>query len=139
MNARFRSTATAIAYLTAGNAIATIVSGETGRRFTYQLRRSTDGAVCFVAVLTGENNASDYEFVGVVRGSEFRHSLKSRISSDATSVKAFAWVWRMLHSGEAIRSVEIWHNGHCARCGRLLTDPTSIETGLGPVCREKWV
>lgn len=26
--------------------------------------------------------------------------------------------------------------GHCGRCGRKLTDPVSIEFGIGPVCRE---
>jgi len=24
--------------------------------------------------------------------------------------------------------------GHCARCGRTLTDPTSLARGLGPEC-----
>lgn len=28
--------------------------------------------------------------------------------------------------------------GRCACCGRLLTNHTSIDLGIGPVCREKW-
>lgn len=28
--------------------------------------------------------------------------------------------------------------GACACCGRNLTDPTSIERGVGPICAEKW-
>lgn len=28
--------------------------------------------------------------------------------------------------------------GRCSCCGRELTDPTSIELGIGPVCVEKW-
>jgi hypothetical protein len=27
--------------------------------------------------------------------------------------------------------------GRCRRCGRGLTDPTSLKAGLGPDCREK--
>ena len=27
---------------------------------------------------------------------------------------------------------------HCCLCGRTLTDPSSIEFGIGPVCRKKW-
>jgi hypothetical protein len=26
---------------------------------------------------------------------------------------------------------------HCARCGRLLTDPRSVKIGMGPVCARK--
>lgn len=29
---------------------------------------------------------------------------------------------------------EFWHSGRCSKCGRELTDPVSIENGLGPVC-----
>lgn len=28
--------------------------------------------------------------------------------------------------------------GSCSCCGRTLTDPTSIELGIGPICAEKW-
>lgn len=28
--------------------------------------------------------------------------------------------------------------GNCACCGRTLTDPKSIELGIGPICLEKW-
>jgi len=28
--------------------------------------------------------------------------------------------------------------GICSCCGRVLTDPTSIEAGIGPVCAENW-
>jgi len=31
--------------------------------------------------------------------------------------------------------VEIMHIGKCIKCGKPLTDATSIEIGLGPVCR----
>jgi hypothetical protein len=28
--------------------------------------------------------------------------------------------------------------GHCACCGRALTDKTSIARGVGPICESKW-
>lgn len=28
--------------------------------------------------------------------------------------------------------------GNCACCGRELTDPKSVELGIGPICAEKW-
>lgn len=31
-------------------------------------------------------------------------------------------------------SLEVWHEGRCGRCGRALTVPESIASGIGPVC-----
>jgi hypothetical protein len=28
----------------------------------------------------------------------------------------------------------VWHEGSCARCGKKLTVPESIESGFGPEC-----
>jgi hypothetical protein len=28
--------------------------------------------------------------------------------------------------------------GRCSLCGRVLTDPESVRTGIGPICAEKW-
>jgi hypothetical protein len=30
------------------------------------------------------------------------------------------------------------NTGNCSCCGRELTDPKSIELGIGPICLEKW-
>lgn len=29
-------------------------------------------------------------------------------------------------------------HGYCIRCGRLLTDPVSVENGIGPICQGYW-
>jgi hypothetical protein len=33
-----------------------------------------------------------------------------------------------------VTSAEFHHCGFCCRCGRTLTDPASIESGIGPIC-----
>ena len=38
--------------------------------------------------------------------------------------------------GEAVRYGKL--RGACACCGRTLTDPVSIERGIGPICAEGW-
>lgn len=38
--------------------------------------------------------------------------------------------------GEAIRYGRL--TGACACCGRQLTDPESVERGIGPICADKW-
>lgn len=124
-------------YCLAGRAIVTIRSISTGNRFTYKIQ-TPDGAVTphFVKVLCGPENSSDYMYIGIVdsRG-EFRLTAKSRAGADADadSVRAFAWFSKNWED----RRVEVWHEGVCGRCGRRLTVPESIASGIGPTCAEK--
>jgi hypothetical protein len=124
------------AYMLAGNAIVTVVSQATGTRYTYRISakksvKEGDDTVHFVSLLNGPENTRDYQFLGTIfAGKRFFHGKKSPIGEDAPSAKAFAWLWRNLDSDKA----EVWHSGKCGRCGRLLTDPESIERGLGPKC-----
>ena len=123
-------------YMLAGNSIITVVSQATGTRFTYCIVakknvKEGDDSVHFVKLLNGPENTRDYQFLGTIfAGQKYFHGKKSPISEDAPSAKAFAWLWRNLDSEDA----EVWHAGKCGRCGRLLTDPESIERGLGPKC-----
>jgi hypothetical protein len=31
---------------------------------------------------------------------------------------------------------DVKHCGYCGKCGRVLTEPESLESGLGPICRK---
>lgn len=128
------------AYILGGNAVVTLVSKRTGDRFTYRVSQGKprDGQPGepphFVSVLTGPNNREDYEFLGTIFDeSKFVHGKKSNILPKAPSAQAWKWTWEHLES----LHVEVWHEGACSRCGRPLTDPESIQRGLGPVCAER--
>lgn len=135
---------TARTFILAGNARVTFVSMKTGARFTFRVteakRNEGDdrAPVHFVALLDGADNDNDFSFLGTIfADGNFRHGRKSRIGEDAPSARAFAWVWSKLSGGHLPTTCEIWHEGRCGRCGRSLTVPESIETGLGPVCSAK--
>ena len=122
-------------FILAGNATVTIVSVKTGARFTYKIRQPKDDSPHFIKVLTGADNESDYQFLGTVfDGDNYRHGRRSAIGEDAPSARAWAWFWDRLTRGLDLDAVEVWHEGRCGRCGRKLTVPESIATGLGPVC-----
>lgn len=130
--------AVTVAFMLAGNAHVTFQSRRTGTRFTYKVtaagRREgpTGGPSHFVAVLTGPD---DYSYLGCIYGRKaYAHGRKSRISRDATSAVAFTWVWSKLTAGEMHPELAVYHEGRCGKCGRRLTTPESIATGLGPVC-----
>ncbi len=71
--------------------------------------------------------------MGLIRGRRFFSK-----SDSAPSTRAFRWfVENLLARGAVSEKVEFWHEGKCARCGRKLTTPESIQRGLGPECAEK--
>jgi len=144
--AELRGPAATVAFMLAGNAHVTFQSRRTDTRFTYRIRAvkprveatfaSEGRASHFVYVLVGPDNDSSYQYLGCIyRRTNYAHGRKSLIATNAQSETAFAWVWRYLVSGRMHPDLATYHEGRCGKCGRRLTDPTSIETGLGPKCR----
>ncbi len=130
----------------AGNATLTLRSAVTGARFTYKLRlaplhenKPEAGRTWFVKLLCGSDNTSDYRYIGFVRDGKFIHGAgKSYAGADAPSIIAFGWFVRTVVFGQAVsEKLEVWHEGSCGRCGRRLTVPESIESGMGPECASR--
>lgn len=125
-------------YVLAGNATFTIRSTKTGERFTFKVQKGEPTAqypnpMTFVKVLVGPQNESDYRYIGAIKATGFMTTSKSAFGMNTPCVKAFGWFSTHMESA----AVEVWHTGKCGRCGRTLTVPESIETGIGPVCLEK--
>jgi hypothetical protein len=129
-------------FFTAGNATATLKSLASGAHFTYKASRPKDerdnvNFPTFVSVLTGNDNENDFTFLGTIfPDGNFRHGRNSHISPDAPSAKGFEWLWRNADHLPADKA-ELLPTCNCARCGRKLTVPTSIENALGPECAKK--
>lgn len=140
-------------FLTGGNAYFTVVNPASGSRYTFrvrqaptepstgngQLRPQSPGQVpFFVSVLTGPDNEHMYSYLGTLwPNGRFVYGKKSHIGQEAPSFKCFAWLTNALSSENAdqkLDRIEFWHEGRCGRCGRKLTVPESIESGIGPVC-----
>lgn len=129
-------------FVLAGNARVTLASAKTGARFTYWIRGAIDTGFAryFVRVLVGSENDDDrsYAYLGVVfNDGSFRVGRKSTISAKAPSAIAFAFFWSCLRAGALNKSLEVWHEGRCGRCGHVLTVPESIASGIGPKCAGK--
>jgi len=134
-SAQFTTAEIAKRFLLAGNARVTLVSLKTGVRFTYRVFQRDEKGPHFVSLLTGPDNTASYTFLGTIfEGKGYRHGRKSPLNDDSPSAKAWAWAWSYLAKGDMPPSCEVWHEGRCGRCGRLLTVPESISTGLGPIC-----
>ena len=133
-------------FVFAGNATFTIVNEQTGNRFTYRIRRAGYGTstynekndIFYVSVLTGSDNNSSYTFVGTYFGGNsqrYVHSQKSRISVSADSNKVISWFFSyFINNQSKYPTVKSLHSGKCGKCGKKLTTPDSIKSGLGPKC-----
>lgn len=125
-------------FLSGGKATFTLVSRATGVRFTFKVRRKE--TVTFVSLLNGPDNWTNYAYIGMLNldGNGLRLTAKSNATEDAPSVRAFRYFAQNLAKGVLPDTLEFWHTGHCCRCNRLLTVPSSVASGIGPECASKF-
>lgn len=128
-------------FLTAGRAIFT-VSNPKGERYTFRARRETKavrGDLFDVGLLTGPDNESSYQRVCRLYGDNLKIGWRGGpFPPESKPFKVFKWVVGLLQANKLPPAgYAIQHAGRCGRCGRLLTVPESIESGLGPECSKK--
>lgn len=148
-------------FILGGKATFTVKNTQTGRRFTFRVECKRDlvkngrgvKSPYFVSLMTGSDNESSYSYFGYIRTNDnadgykdFVHGgRKAKVPENAGPVAAFRWLWTLINGRNSdgskrsntladYPSVEFWHEGHCCCCGRLLTVPESIATGIGPIC-----
>lgn len=136
----------AAAYMRSGNAKVTIRSLKTGTRYTYKItapykngKRQFDEAVRFVKLLTGSD---EWAYIGAWYDGSPWLAAGAKGNAAHPAFKALNWVIGKTvqcanNSAPLPEEVEVWHEGTCGRCGRSLTDPASIERGIGPECATK--
>lgn len=127
-------------FITAGKAIFTVSNGK-GDHYTYRITHREATAVYremwAVALLTGPDNLNNYTYLGVLNQATGETILtrNSKFTYDSVPVRVIRWalgiVWR---NGVFPNGYQLYHEGRCGRCGRVLTVPSSIESGIGPEC-----
>lgn len=129
-------------FITAGKAVFTMVGKDS--RFTYKVTRKAArpgferyGDSYFVSVLNGPDNESNYQYLGMLdpQTGNVRPTRNSKVGITAPSFKAINWALPLIWAGRTMPAgFSIFHEGKCGRCGRRLTVPESILTGIGPEC-----
>ena len=124
-----------------GHATFTIQSEKTGDHRTFKLKRTEPTPrfptpALFASTLTGQDNENSYAYIGMVKEEtgELRLTRKSRRTDDSTDVKVLRFLLKHIWSDMMLPNATVRHSGHCGRCGKTLTVPESLTSGIGPEC-----
>lgn len=140
---RITDVAHAKQFVFAGKAIFTLKSAKSGKHITFKVKKpqtkSERGPSHFVSVLDHADGTGGYSYLGVISGGRFELGRKSPYcgQADAPQVTGAAWLFAQLMHNRLPDQCELWHEGRCGRCGRRLTVPESIASGIGPECAQK--
>lgn len=135
--------AAALRFLMGGNAIFTLLNLAGGSRQTLRVREKKGRVYCHR--MNGPDNLADYLLVGSYEGWKFQprgdaHELRGRMHEEVEAgEKIFRWLGRLWRPGFTHwpETVRFMHAGRCCRCGRVLTVPESIASGIGPECSRR--
>lgn len=127
-------------FVTAGRAIFTVQNSV--RHFTFKAARpakdrKNENAPIFLSVMTGTDNESHYTYIGILdkRNGTVRFTKGSKLAQDDQRVKVLQFVLNIVWGRWNLPAgYEIRHSGKCGRCGRTLTNPDSLDSGIGPEC-----
>jgi hypothetical protein len=135
-------------FITAGKAIFTVeipAEYQQGKgHYTYRISlkkaKGKYGDTFFVSLLTGPDNTSDFSYMGILnpQTGAVRTTQASVRFAETYPLRLLNRVLGRVWADDAQSIMDagfnLHHEGRCGRCGRRLTVPESIETGLGPEC-----
>ena len=137
-------------FFTAGKAIFTVQCPD-GKHYTYKIKKAKPKKdargkeyppIFFVSLLTGPDNTSDYTYMGTMsQTGEVRLTSKSKYTEDTFAFRliqrTMAVIWADEQEKMTAKGYKVHHEGRCGRCGRRLTVPESILSGIGPECAKR--
>ncbi len=125
------------AFFAGGNAHFT-VENPAGERYTFRVRMARDGKIYFLSLLTGSDNNTDYTYLAVYQPQDGQVRKTRKSPSKSQPIEIAQWAFDVVWGRLPLKpGYSILHEGRCCRCGRRLTVPESIRTGIGPECAEK--
>ena len=105
----------------------------TGNHYTFKFRQSRSAGL-LALVLTDGDQWLNLGFIDFQKRT-VRLGKYTEFSSSSTCYRALTWLVKLAEFHPAV--VEVQHDGRCGRCGRPLTHPDSIQSGIGPICAQR--
>jgi hypothetical protein len=131
-------------FLLAGRALFT-VSNPKGDHYTFKVRRVESewpvgsGRMSVTYFVNVKTSGSDrpYQYIGILKTDtgDIKCTAKSAFLPGTKEYDVAKWACQSVIGAKMIPDgYHIEHAGHCGKCGRTLTDPESIQRGIGPEC-----
>jgi hypothetical protein len=122
-------------FIFAGNALFTVVNEDTKNHVTIKIKKHKDEEIWFVTTLSGHN----YVNIGTCfSDKKFKVKKDGILNIGDQKIKVFEWLLdTFLNNQDKYPMVKVYHHGKCGSCGKKLTTPNSIKSGIGPVCGGK--
>jgi hypothetical protein len=144
-----------------GNATFTVENGK-GTHYTFKVRKPKSDSPYFVSLMTGPDNENSFTYMGLLverpiieqvtgpnggiatkdTGRKYptvKLTGKSKYTIDSQPVKVAQWAFNVVWNQKTLPvGYQIRHEGRCGCCGRKLTEPTSLDCGIGPECRKRY-
>lgn len=123
-------------FIFGGKSLFTILNEDTGNYFTMTFLKREDVEEWDVYVLGN----SGYDYFGCYMrlpngGNMFMESDINHLKDGDRKLNVIQFLLReYLTSQSKYPQVKVFHHGNCGSCGKTLTKPKSIESGIGPVC-----
>jgi len=125
------------------NAIFTLENEDLYR--TYRVNKVKDGDIVFVSLLMGWDNTNfhAYQYIGLLAFKPhitFKPKKQQSYGADTEKISLSFYLLNTLIDNILHKSnfekldPYFWHEGKCAKCGKKLTVPESIERGMGTIC-----
>lgn len=118
------------------NGCVTVVSKKTGDHRTFRVKTQADDAsfapnARIISILSGPDNENDYQGIGFVNENGIRLWNSKR-------TEFFEKCMNILSNPDKFKdAVDIMFEAKCRVCNRKLTNPVSIESGIGPECAKR--
>ena len=126
-------------FIAGGRSTFTVVNDLTENYFTFRVNLSRkDNRKLAVSVMTGSDNECSYSYIGHIwKLGAFQPNLNwvknpAKVYKATQGSIAFNWIWKHIHN--LPEAITVLHAGKCGCCGRKLTTPESIASGIGPIC-----
>ena len=123
------------------NGIYTVQNTESKEHRTFRIRTQSEDATFApnkrdVSLLVGPDNTSNYKGFAFIDDNGIHVWRKYHGQGKRSPHDWYAdMLWKLL-TGQVMEYAKytVLIEGHCIKCNRLLTEPESIRTGIGPVC-----
>lgn len=123
-------------FILGGKCSCVIENVTTGNHFEYKVTKPEDSKTPMYFVKVKRQSMLYAGFIKPV-GEKWTFIQGSKGQLSGTDIEIMALLYVLDHHAMLPFNVVVHHLGKCGRCGRKLSDPASIERGLGPECLKK--